>query len=38
MLAIRKTTLASKLKRVISDVSVQSRTFINEIDTYKLRW
>ena len=38
MLAIRKTTLVSKLKRVISDVFVQFRTFISESDTYKLRW
>ena len=38
MLEIRKTTLASKLKREISDVSVQSGTFISEMDTYKLRW
>ena len=37
MLAIRKTKLASKFKREISDVSVQFRTFISEIDTYKLR-
>ena len=35
MLAVRKTTLASKLKWGIPDVLVQSRTFISGIETYK---